>query len=77
VFLGRVSKANSGYRGLRGLMIGTLVTSLFSAQGLILGLKLTNQITWGWLMVFSPTLLSVFGLGLFALLVIMGLMGGK
>lgn len=52
----------------------TLVTTLMSAQGLLLGLKLTGQIAWPWLSVFSPSLIVIFGLGLFTLVLIVGLM---
>jgi hypothetical protein len=55
----------------------TLVTTLMSAQGLLLGLKLTGQIAWSWLWVFSPILVVSCGLGLLILLLILGLMGGK
>ena len=55
----------------------TLVTTLMSAQGLLLGLKLTGQIAWPWLSVFSPILIVSCGIGLFILLLILGLMGGK
>ena len=46
-------------------------------QGLLLAMKLTGQITWPWLSVLAPTLIVIFGLGLFTLLLILGLMGGK
>jgi len=57
--------------------IGTFTTTLITAQGLLLGLKLTGQITWPWLSVFGPTLIVIFGLGLLILLLILGSMGGK
>jgi hypothetical protein len=56
------------------MKLRTLATSLMSAQGLLLGLKLTGQITWPWLSVFGPTLIVISGLGLFTLVLIVGLM---
>ena len=52
----------------------TLVTALMSAQGVLLGLKLTGQIAWPWLSVFSPILIVNCGMGLFMLVLIVGLM---
>jgi hypothetical protein len=60
-----------------GMNPSTWITSLSSMQGLLLAMKLTGQITWPWLSVLAPTLIVIFGLGLFTLLLILGLMGGK
>jgi hypothetical protein len=56
-------------------MFENLAVSLMTAQGLLLGLKLTGQITWPWLSVFSPIVIlgSVSILSLILLLLLSNL----
>lgn len=62
---------------LNALFRSTFIPSVLAVQGVYIGLKLSGQVAWTWLLVLSPILTLIFLLGVGALWLVLMLLINK